>query len=101
MCSKRVALFFSILFMSVLVVPSIMTMADTDFDVAIFIDTNEEEEKKGNESLKDIEIKIIQSIEKLDLLTSDELNSLHDFYSNRYNSEFKELTSPPPEQYIL
>ena len=56
---------------------------------------------KFQDLAKDIEIKIIQSIEKVDLLTSDELNSLHDFYSNRYNSEFKELTSPPPEQNIL
>jgi len=78
-----------------------MTLVDADFDVAIFIDTNEEEEKKGNESPKDKEIKIIQSIERHDFLGFDELKNLHDFYSNRYNSEFKELTSPPPEQSIL
>ena len=101
MFNKGVAIFFSVLFMTLIMAPTILTVAEADYDIAIFMDTNEEEEKKGNESLKDIKIKIIQSWNGHDLLGYDEISSLHDFYSNRYNSQFKELISPPPERNIL
>ena len=87
--------------MTLTVMPTLLTIADSNYDIAIILDSSEEEEKSGKESLKDLEVKIIPATDGQDFLSGKDRSKQLDFYSNKYISEFGELISPPPEQSIL
>lgn len=101
MYKSIVAIFFSLLFVTLLTAPTIVLVIDADYDVSILLETNEEEEKEGKESLKDIEVKVLQIAQKSssDILSSK--TSILGFHSNTYSSTHQELLSPPPEYHIL
>jgi len=101
MYKSTIAVFFSLLFVTLITAPTVVLAMDSDYDVSILLETNEEEEKEGKESLKDIEVKVLQILQKSssDILFSD--ISILGFHSNKYSSAHKELLSPPPEHYIL
>ena len=55
----RISLFFTLIFSSVIITPGIMCLVDDDTqNISFFLDMNEEEENKGSESEKNLEIKI-------------------------------------------
>ena len=80
--------------------PDIMVMVDNTYDISVLIDSSEEEEKKGEEKGKDLEIEILENTKqdfttfKINLV--DILRSRND----NYRSYSKELTSQPPEPCI-
>ena len=94
------AFVLSIIFTSITVLPNIMAMVDNTYDISVLIDSSEEEEKKGEEKGKDLEIEILENIKqdfttfKINLV--DILRSRND----NYRSYSNELTSPPPEPCI-
>ena len=94
------AFVLSIIFTLITVLPNIMVMVDNTFDISIVIDSSEEEEKKGEEKGKDLEIEILENI-KQDF-TTFKINLVDIFRSrnDNYRSYSKELTSPPPEPCI-
>ena len=100
MSNTTLAFVLSILFTSITVLPDIMVMVDNTYDISVLIDSSEEEEKKGEEKGKDLEIEILENIKqdfttfKINLV--DILRSRND----NYRSYSKELTSPPPEPCI-
>jgi len=100
MRNTTLAFVLSIIFTSITVLPDIMVMVDNTYDVSVLIDSSEEEEKKGEEKGKDLEIEILENIKqdfttfKINLV--DILRSRND----NYRSYSKELTSPPPEPCI-
>ncbi len=100
MSNTTLAFVLSIIFTSITVLPNIMAMVDNTYDISVFIDSSEEEEKKGEEKGKDLEIEILENIKqdfttfKINLV--DILRSRND----NYRSYSKELTSPPPEPCI-
>jgi len=101
-----IAIFFSILFATLTVAPDIIVLMDHDYDVSVLLDSNEEEERKGEErkgekKVKDFETEI-PNHSLLDYIsnTYKKLESLS-FHIDNYSSVYKELTSPPPEFNIL
>ena len=54
------ALFFTLLFSLMMIKSSIITILEFDCEISLLIDANEEEEKEGKESSKDLESKILQ-----------------------------------------
>lgn len=96
--SKSVtAILFSIIFTSLTVIPNVIALVDDNFEISILIDSNEEEEKKGEEKVKDFEIEILAE-DSVENNTYDiSLVKLLNFHSDNYSSLVKELTSPPPE----
>jgi len=60
-------------------------------------DFGEEEENKGKESVKDLEVKIYYSDNNESLFISLEKKKRMSFYSKNYTSHYKKLISPPPE----
>ncbi len=92
-----IALFCAFLFMGFIVAPSCLQLLDTEYDLSLFIDANEEEEKKGNESVKDIEFRIAQMAFKASINESDRTKGLFNDYTLFYSSLYKEIISPPPE----
>lgn len=95
-----VAVFFSVIFSVLTIAPNILAMVDDNYDISILIDTNEEEEKKGEEKGKDIKIKVPLR-NNAEYTSYYSLARLLNTHSENYSSLFKELTSPPPEQSIL
>ena len=100
MRNTTLAFVLSIIFTSITVLPDIMVMVDNTYDVSVLIDSSEEEEKKGEEKGKDLEIEILENI-KQDF-TTFKINLVDIFRSrnDNYRSYSKELTSPPPEPCI-
>ena len=80
--------------------PNIVAIVDDNFEVSIIFDSNEEEEKKGEEKVKDIEIELFSKDAIEDSLYNTSLVKSLNFHSDNYSSLFKELTSPPPETNI-
>ena len=101
MSKSVIAIFFSIMFTSLTIAPNILVLVDDNFEFAMFLDSTEDEEKKGEEKVKDFEIEtpskdiIDHSLEYYGLA------AMLNVYKDNYNSLFKELTSPPPELSIL
>ena len=77
--------------------PNIMAIVDDNYDISILIDSNEEEEKKGEEKVKDFEIELLVENAIEDSMYNTSLMKLLNTHSENYSSLFKELTSPPPE----
>jgi predicted PurR-regulated permease PerM len=92
-----IAIVFTIIFASFSVVPSILTLVDDTYDISVLISSAEEEEKKGEEKIKNFETEV-PSKETIEYNNySNSLVKLLSNHSDNYNSLFKELTSPPPE----
>ena len=77
--------------------PNVIAIVDDNFEVSILIDSNEEEEKKGEEKGKDFEIELLSKDALENSINNIILVKALNLQSNNYSSLFKELISPPPE----
>ena len=97
MKQTTIAVFLSIMFTTLTLAPNIIVLMDHDYDVSVLLETNEEEERKGEEKVKDFEIEIPIHL-LLDYANNNikkvETSNLH---IDNYSSIYKELTSPPPK----
>ncbi len=96
----KIALFFTIVFSILLITPTVISLVDKKQDVAFFLDVNEEEENQGNNSAKDVEIKIHPTTEQVGLLLLKGIQKKRNirFKSKNYNSEYSKNTTPPPQK---
>ena len=94
------AFVLSIIFTSITVLPNIMAMVDNTYDISVLIDSSEEEEKKGEEKGKDLEIEILENIKQDFTTYKINLVDILRLRNDNYRSYSKELTSPPPEPCI-
>ena len=94
---SKIAAVLAFLFLGFVSAPLIVQLCDHEYDITVFIDVNEEEEKKGNESVKDIEFEIAELKFRADLKASDRDEVSFHHYADLYKSLFKEHISPPPE----
>ena len=98
---NSISLFFTLLFSLLLITPTVISLVDDSQDLAFFLDMNEEEENKGKEAAKDLEIKIYSSENFVTLF----LNGIQKkknvrFQSKNYTSEYQRNTIPPPEFWL-
>lgn len=100
MSNTSLAFVLSIIFTSITVLPDIMVMVDNTYDVSVLIDSSEEEEKKGEEKGKDLEIEILENIKQDFTTYKINLVDILRLRNDNYRSYSKELTSPPPEPCI-
>jgi ABC-type Na+ efflux pump permease subunit len=91
MDKRVIAIVFSLIFASFIVVPSILVIVDDNFDISILINSAEEEENK----IKDFETPSIILIE-YNFQDYGLVNALN-FHLDNYSSLFIEHISPPPE----
>ena len=97
MTQPKIALFFAILFSAFILTPSVLMIADQDCDLAIYFNGAEEEEKKGNESPKDAEDKILNDGIAVEEMEYKENNKSFYHYCALHPDEFIQIISPPPE----
>lgn len=98
---STIALFFSIAFAILSVAPSILVLVSDNHDIVFFMDVNDEEEKKGEEKVKDFEKKVVHEVLHDYAFYEYGLSNIHGLHLNSYSSLFKELISPPPETNVL
>lgn len=76
--------------------PTYFTLIEGTCEVAALADLGEEE-NKGQETVKDVDVEIYYSHSSLLLHIVSEKNKGVNFYSKNYTSFLKKLVSPPPE----
>ena len=89
---KNIALFFMILFMSMISAPTIIASIDNSFDISIFFNLNEEEEKES--------VKVLFEVVSLDVedFFLDQAKTESDGYTSKtYPKPHLNLILPPPE----
>ena len=98
---NSISLFFTLLFSLLLITPTVISLVDDSQDLAFFLDMNEEEEDKGKEAAKDLEIKIYSS-ENFETLFLNGIQKKKNvrFQSKNYTSEYQRNTIPPPEFWL-
>jgi len=100
MSRSIISLLFSMIFMITLIAPSVIVVIDNDADISFFYNTTDEEEK-GSEKHKDLEVMFSEFIENESYLVSNETENNLGYYFKKYPKPHLNLISPPPEQHIL
>ena len=91
------SIFFTVLFMATIIAPSVLVFVDDTIDVSFILDASEEEEKKGNEKNKELEVLVVDSfIDSDELFSSERVDNLQYTYK-KYTKPHLNLISPPPE----
>jgi pyridoxine 5'-phosphate synthase PdxJ len=96
MLRKFTALFFLSVFIGYTSLPTVLSVLNTDIDISLFIDTNEEESKEG-EASKEKDVKIIELNILHNSLTDTTSSENNTIYLKKYTSVYLNLLSPPPE----
>ena len=99
--SKTIITFlFSLIILASIVAPTFVNFSESTIEITEIVDFGEEEENKGNESIKDLEVKIYSS-DKEDIFLGLENNKRIRFCSKSYSFKFTKLNSPPPELFSV
>ncbi len=96
MSRNLISVFLSVIFLVFLAAPTVITMVDDSVDVSMFYAASEEEEK-GCEKDKDVEILFFEPHNnELDVASSKGEHSSR-YYFKKYPKPHLNLISPPPE----
>ncbi|MFV0540439.1 MAG: hypothetical protein ACK5MZ_04260 [Aestuariibaculum sp.] len=98
MAKTSIAIFFTVLFMALIVTPTVIVALDNTFDTSIFYSMAEEEE---NGKQKNVLSPF--SLQNNDMTTNFELKNLlaFSYQFKKYAKPHLNLVSPPPEPHIL
>ncbi|MDB2419725.1 hypothetical protein N9W35_02095 [Flavobacteriaceae bacterium] len=96
--SKTIITFlFTLIITASIVTPTFINLSESTIEITEIVDFGEEEEK-GKESIKDLEVKIYYSIDKEGVFLSLEHKKRIRYCSKNYTFNLTKLNSPPPEQ---
>ena len=96
--SKTIITFlFTLIITASIVTPTFINLSESTIEITEIVDFGEEEEK-GKESIKDLEVKIYYSIDKDGVFLSLEHKKRIRYCSKNYTFNLTKLNSPPPEQ---
>lgn len=98
MAKTLATFFFSLVLLMSIVVPTYITLMEGSCEITEMKDkVGEDEEKKGKEAAKDLEVKTYYANENSSIFIGLEKKKRISFYSKKYVSYQKKLLSPPPE----
>ena len=89
---------FSLIILASIVAPTFINFSESTIEITEIVDFGEEEENKGNEPTKDLEVKIYYSSDKESVFLGLENNKRIRFCAKNYTFKFTKLNSPPPQQ---
>lgn len=97
MSKNILAIFFSIVFISLITAPTILVLIDDSIDLSLIYDISEEEEEKGSEKNKELEVFVVELHPELNdfTLSKNKADTEHAFKT--YPKPHLNLVSPPPE----
>ena len=88
---------FTLIITASIVTPTFINLSESTIEITEIVDFGEEEEK-GKESIKDLEVKIYYSTDKEGVFLSLEHKKRIRYCSKNYTFNLTKLNSPPPEQ---
>lgn len=91
-----IAFMFTFILMVVTIAPAVLTIVESNSDIALFFDIGEEEESKSKKSIKNLEIKVLQAQASDILFLNKKNRCVLNTYNNTYSSVYKQIFSPPP-----
>jgi|TARA_Y100000766_G_C18620514_1_gene465887 hypothetical protein len=92
----KLALFFTLIFSTLLIAPTVVSVVDDSINLSFLLNMNEEEE--GNSSVQEIKLKITSENENSFLVLSRIQKKKNISYqSKNYFSEYPKITTPPPK----
>ena len=100
MSKAIITFFFSTIILASIVSPTFINLHEFNVEITEIVDYGEEE-NKGNESLKDIEVKIYYINDKVGTVLDLKKNKKIRFLSRNYTFSLTELNSPPPEKSLI
>ncbi len=89
---------FSFILLTSIIAPAYISLTEGSCEITAIADFGEEEENKGKESAKDLELKIYYSNGNESLFIGLEKKKRVRFYSKHYSFKLNKLNSPPPEK---
>ena len=100
--SKTIITFlFTLIITASIVAPNCINLSESTIEITEIVDFGEEEENKGKESIKDLEVKIYYSTDKESVFLSLEHKKRIRYCSKNYTFNFTKLNNPPPEQLFV
>ena len=98
MKKRLISLLISFSFVALILAPAIISLVEKGNETAIVLEINDEEDTKGQESVKDVEINFlfIDNNNFSSFLESKKRRNAG-FYTEKYTSLYRKQTSPPPE----
>jgi len=97
MLKRNVSIFFTLLFMATITLPSILVVIDNSIDISFFYDISDEEEEKGSEKNKEVEV-FLEDSNHHPLVFSDlKNNDSLDYYYKKYPKPHLNLIFSPPD----
>ena len=100
MSKAIITFFFSTIILASIISPTFINLHEFNVEITEIVDYGEEE-NKGNESLKDLEVKIYFIDAKGGSVLDLEKNKRIRFLSRNYTFSLTELNSPPPEKSLI
>jgi hypothetical protein len=100
MSKAIITFFFSTIILASIISPTFINLHEFNVEITEIVDYGEEE-NKGNESLKDLEVKIYFIDAKGGSVLDLEKNKRIRFLSRNYTFSLTELNSPPPEKFLI
>ncbi|MFY0628745.1 MAG: hypothetical protein JXR05_00110 [Flavobacteriaceae bacterium] len=97
MTKVLITYFFSLILIASIITPTYFTLLEGKCEISTLVDMGEDEENKGKESKKDLEVKIYYSLNNSLFYKDLEKKKRIRFYSKNYTSYYKKQVSPPPE----
>ena len=94
---QHIAVFFSIAFLAVIILPTILFVVDDSFDTSIVISISEEEQEKDGEKVIDVEFLLFEAThEVIAAMKQSPKNNLI-YCSRAYTTPHFYIISPPPD----
>ena len=94
----KIALFLTLVFLNLVIAPTVVSLVDNTIDISFSLNLNEEEENSENGAVKELSVKFNLSDKFHDLLLGGlQKNKNISFWSKNYISEYPSNTTPPPK----
>lgn len=94
----QIALFLTLVFLNLVIAPTVVSLVDNTIDISFSLNLNEEEENSENGAVKELVVKLHLGDRFNEiLLNGGQRNKNISFWSKSYNSEYPKNTTPPPK----
>nr|WP_321247019.1 hypothetical protein [uncultured Psychroserpens sp.] len=97
MNKSLLAIFFSLLFLSLIIAPTIIMAIDDSIDISFVYDISEEEEEKGKEGNKEFKKFVVDLDDEDESFMSSENEQNLEYTFKTYPKPHLNLIFPPPE----
>lgn len=91
------AIFFSIVFVSLITAPTLLVLLDDSIDISLIYDISEEEEEKSSEKNKELEVFVVEFPSELNGYKTSKSKAHTEQAFKTYPKPHLNLISPPPE----